>query len=687
MLYDFPVKLHLGLTYEQKLHFLYHISHFDGPAHMSDWSRAARFGIISAVSLLFWEILLAIFLVGTAHEIQAAVKCERQKRNFVSATNRIANLNQALALQYRLRLMVPVDQTARLAEKIKYTESLLAAEQRQLSKLARLDASAQAVQGLQRIKAIADARNQFSLLIVLAAASNLLLAAIMIVYVKSLLARLSNLEHNFENCRKKLSTGLREVGSDELRQLDRLFRQMTKAHETSKLTESSLVEGAPDVIFKLNRNGQFDEINSAALSQWGYQPEELQGRAWQGVVTPESIAPMQEFLGALSISSEPASLRVTFVRKDQTHCQSRISCCWSSEENCAFCFASDIDAEKNREDRLKVQESEYRSLMYNLPVGLLLVDENGAFQTCNKAMESLLGKLNGAPSMTLDETFASADLYSGGIMARARQEQPLRSSIRREKGEQIPCDITIQDLNQSSFLVVVADAREKIKLKNLKQDHIFTLRSNFAAPLTRVRKILQGVNPKGEKAANRRDRAVQNTDRLLRLIDELLKLEELSPGKLLGALRPVSVERLINESLAALSDYAFNQGVTVSSRIEPAIVRADAERIVQILINLLSNAIKFSHRGGTVVVSVSADEGQVEFSVTDNGRGVPEHLKEQIFETYGQGQTSDAKTGTGLGLAICKSIIEAHGGVIGVKAAAKAGSIFWFRIPRAGELE
>lgn len=111
---------------------------------------------------------------------------------------------------------------------------------------------------------------------------------------------------------------------------------------------------------------------------------------------------------------------------------------------------------------------------------------------------------------------------------------------------------------------------------------------------------------------------------------------------------------------------------------------ADADRLVQVLVNLITNAVKFSPAGGTVQVTHKLDEDTLEMRVIDEGRGVPAKYKELIFERFQQVEVGDAKQkgGTGLGLAICKTIVEMHGGIIGVESEEGKGSTFWFRIKR-----
>ena len=137
--------------------------------------------------------------------------------------------------------------------------------------------------------------------------------------------------------------------------------------------------------------------------------------------------------------------------------------------------------------------------------------------------------------------------------------------------------------------------------------------------------------------------------------------------------------------MESLATFGQTQGVTVEAPEVSVTIWADADRIVQVLVNLLSNAVKFSPPGGVVTSAVVLHESGVEFRVTDRGRGVPAAHHRTIFERFRQVETSDAreKGGTGLGLAICKSIVEQHGGTIGVESAEGDSSTFWFRVPPA----
>jgi two-component system cell cycle sensor histidine kinase/response regulator CckA len=174
--------------------------------------------------------------------------------------------------------------------------------------------------------------------------------------------------------------------------------------------------------------------------------------------------------------------------------------------------------------------------------------------------------------------------------------------------------------------------------------------------------------------------AERNAIRLMALINDILDLERLETGTIELNFAQVSIDSILHramESMATLGHHVTVEAPEVSSTIW-----ADADRIVQVLVNLLSNAVKFSPPSGKVTIGVVAQRGDIEFRVTDQGRGVPASHHRSIFEPFRQVQTSDAreKGGTGLGLAISRSIVQQHGGTIGVDSEDGAGSSFWFRI-------
>ena len=139
------------------------------------------------------------------------------------------------------------------------------------------------------------------------------------------------------------------------------------------------------------------------------------------------------------------------------------------------------------------------------------------------------------------------------------------------------------------------------------------------------------------------------------------------------------------QAVQTVEGMANAQGVKIHVEPNNFSVFADSDRLIQVIVNLLSNAIKFSAAGSQVSLVTEHIPDFVRIKVIDQGRGIPAHLKQSIFNRFQQAQASDSKLqhGSGLGLAICKALVELHGGEIGVDSQQGKGSTFFFTIPDA----
>ena len=157
-----------------------------------------------------------------------------------------------------------------------------------------------------------------------------------------------------------------------------------------------------------------------------------------------------------------------------------------------------------------------------------------------------------------------------------------------------------------------------------------------------------------------------STDRLIRLINDILEVERMAAGKLVINFRTASARSLIQATVEEMTGLAQTSGVHIRIGEVAGFVSADPDLIVQTLSNLLGNAIKFSEPGDTVELGATLEAGDVRFDVRDTGPGVPQDQLETIFEPFSQVDGSDtrAKGGSGLGLAICRGLVERHGGRI-----------------------
>jgi len=243
-----------------------------------------------------------------------------------------------------------------------------------------------------------------------------------------------------------------------------------------------------------------------------------------------------------------------------------------------------------------------------------------------------------------------------------------------------------------------SDLHERKQLDTLKDEFISTVSHELRTPLTSIRGALgllsSGVLGKvDDKALNLLRIASTNTDRLTRLINDILDLERMDSGRAPLHLRRCYLMEVAQQAADTMRPMADGSEITIAINLETEAqsvsFEGDPDRMQQVLVNLLSNAIKFSPRGSTIHLLGRIEDDNVLVRIEDAGRGVPADKLESIFQRFQQVEDSDArqKGGTGLGLAICRSIVLQHSGVIWAERndraePGRAGTTFVVRIPR-----
>jgi PAS domain S-box-containing protein len=175
----------------------------------------------------------------------------------------------------------------------------------------------------------------------------------------------------------------------------------------------------------------------------------------------------------------------------------------------------------------------------------------------------------------------------------------------------------------------------------------------------------------------------EETTKLERIVEHLLDLGRMESGRLRLDKQPTDLGELAGNVVNAMETLSTRHRLMMNLPPEPLVTTVDAKRVEQVLRNLLDNAIKYSPEGGTITVQGQQDELQVEFSVSDEGIGIPVEERDRIFERFHrvENEVTRSMRGAGLGLAVCRGIVEAHGGRIWVESQAGAGSTFCFTLP------
>jgi signal transduction histidine kinase len=189
-------------------------------------------------------------------------------------------------------------------------------------------------------------------------------------------------------------------------------------------------------------------------------------------------------------------------------------------------------------------------------------------------------------------------------------------------------------------------------------------------------------------AAHMVDIALISSERLTRLINQILDVERIESGMQSMELATHPAKELVEAAVGQVQVIAEEAGVRVRVGRTEGLVYADADRVVQTLLNLLSNAIKFSHPGGSVLLRSKSNGAFVEFAIRDDGRGIPEDKLDRIFTRFEQVDSSDAreKGGFGLGLSISRSIVERLGGRMWALNNRGVGATFLFTLPAPADV-
>jgi PAS domain S-box-containing protein len=260
--------------------------------------------------------------------------------------------------------------------------------------------------------------------------------------------------------------------------------------------------------------------------------------------------------------------------------------------------------------------------------------------------------------------------------------------VSRPDGSRIPVEIRATMLEDGRVQVIARDITERKEVERVKDEFVSVVSHELRTPLTSIRGAL-GLLAAGrlDDAPERRQRmldlAASNTDRLIRLINDILDIERINSGGVTFEREPIDVATLVDAVVEPFRITGEKAGVTITTDVEPVQVWADPDRLTQTLTNLVDNAIKFSPRDSTVEISVRRDGRFGLFEVRDHGRGIPVEMLDAVFDRFQQVDNSDAreKGGSGLGLAISRSIVEQHGGRIWVQSTPGDGSAFRFTIP------
>ena len=356
----------------------------------------------------------------------------------------------------------------------------------------------------------------------------------------------------------------------------------------------------------------------------------------------------------------------------------------------------DVTLRKRAE--LAVQENERRLRLVTDAVPALIVyaDADLRYRFCNRGYRETMG-LSEAEILgrTVREVVGDAQFeISRPWLERTLAGETVEHERRHRWADGRVADMSVtyvphvgENGTVQGFYALLVDLTERKRAERIKERFISMVSHELRTPLTSIIWTLNVLSENQASAMSKEELetvalAQQNAERMLRLADEILEIEQIDQSELRMSASVVDVPALVERALALNNGVAQKYGAElVAPRLAPASVRADPDRLLQVLSNLLSNAAKHSPRGGRVEVAIEMRGAMVRVSVSDSGPGVPEKFRDRLFGRFEQSADGRAKGGSGLGLAICKEIIERSGGAIGYDPNPEGGSVFWFELP------
>ena len=489
----------------------------------------------------------------------------------------------------------------------------------------------------------------------------------------------------------------------------------------------AILNTAVEGIITIDERGTVESFNPAAARIFGYPPEEVIGHNIKRLM-PEPY--QREHDGYLACFLETRSPRVIGIerevigrRKDASTFPMELAVSEVVVGGRRFFtgIVRDISARKAVEQQLYAATALQTAVLDGATYSIISTTVDGTILIFNRAAEQMLGyssaevigRLTPAPFHDPQEVVQRAAALSEELgeaiapgfevfaaKARRHQAEAREWTYVRKDGSRVPVLLSVTALrdaeqNITGFLGIAQDISERQKADRMKNEFVSTVSHELRTPLTSIRGALglvaggmAGALPPA--AVKLIEIAHSNSERLVRLINDILDIEKMESGRMqfdlvAQMLRPVLLQAIeANRAYAA----ALQVGIELVDGEVDGLVRIDSDRMIQVITNLLSNAAKYSAPQDNVVVAVEKRGAGLRLSVADRGPGIPDEFCARIFQKFSQADGSDTRrlAGTGLGLAITKSLVESMGGRIGFDTSPQ-GTIFWVDLPQIEELK
>lgn len=346
---------------------------------------------------------------------------------------------------------------------------------------------------------------------------------------------------------------------------------------------------------------------------------------------------------------------------------------------------------------LMLEQSELHSIINNVNDGVIAVDARGEIVSINASALRLMpavsydvrGKLiseifpwtrDGTP-LQLDFVTPGVRTYDNIVLAKSESVSYLDLNV----------EVVDRDKNNVAAIITIHDQTASRELSFMKLDFVAIATHELRTPLTVIMGYLDILNREADKElspenAENLKRAITGAQQLRELINKLLNIARIERGDMEIFLDKLNVTQLVQQNVKEHQQIAAQKNQTLvytANTDADAYAPADTTSIAEVLNNLIGNALKYTPKGGQIRVHVTVSASNIRVEVTDNGPGIPEELRANLFSKFYRAERSmiAGTRGTGLGLFISKTIVELQNGTIGVTANSGDGSTFYFTLP------
>ena len=356
---------------------------------------------------------------------------------------------------------------------------------------------------------------------------------------------------------------------------------------------------------------------------------------------------------------------------------------------------------RNQIKEISKEKDYLQTILKGMIEGVLVVDGRGRILMVNDALRKLLSLSSDVSDKMPLEIIRNAEL-EGAIRKALQDGENMALELDLNKSGEKTIEVNVVSILPSNkrmdedgegirgAIAVFHDITRLKQLEKIRQDFVANVSHELRTPLTTIKGYAETLL----EGALKEDLAFQfvqvikrHTDRLTKIVEDLLMLSKVETKEFQLKMEVISVPNFIDDIIDFVKDPAEKKKVSLSRNEIPSslAVKADRNYLEQILINLLDNAIKYTPEGGRVTVSaIEKDSKDIQFSIEDNGIGIPKEDLSRIFERFYRVDKGRSKElgGTGLGLSIVKHLVQAHGGRVWVESQPGKGSAFFFTVPK-----